>query len=289
MNKKIIVDKEMELYSFLREKLSSLSKNNVKSLLKRKMIKVNDKIVTSYDYILKKNDIVIIKNNIIDSNLSKEINIIYEDKSIIVIDKPSGILTIATDKNKDNNYNLYSIISKHVKRENANNKIFIVHRLDKDTSGVILFAKSEIIKNILQKKWNETANRIYYAVVVGDTKKEDTLINYLQENKQLVTYISNTGKLAITNYEKIKTNGKYSLLKVKINSGRRNQIRVQLNNISHPILGDNKYGIKNKNFSRMMLHASILEIIHPVSGKKIKFESVFPSIFYDIVRETNIC
>lgn len=280
MNKKIIVDREMKIYDFLREKLLSLSKNNIKSILRRKMVMINNEIVTSYDYNVKINDVVIIKNNVIESNFSKEIKIIYEDKSIIVIDKPSGILTIATEENKYDNFNLYSILSKYVKKENANNKIFIVHRLDKDTSGVIIFAKSENIKEKLQKNWNETTNRIYYAVVVGNTKEKDTLMNYLQEDKRLRTYVSDSGKLAITNYEKIKSNSKYSLLKIKINSGRRNQIRVQLSNINHPILGDNKYGIKDKSAKRMMLHASILEIVNPISNKKMKFESKVPSLFY---------
>ena len=280
MNKKIIVDREMKIYDFLREKLLSLSKNNIKSILRRKMVMINNEIVTSYDYNVKINDVVIIKNNVIESNFSKEIKIIYEDKSIIVIDKPSGILTIATEENKYDNFNLYSILSKYVKKENANNKIFIVHRLDKDTSGVIIFAKSENIKEKLQKNWNETTNRIYYAVVVGNTKEKDTLMNYLQEDKRLRTYVSDSGKLAITNYEKIKSNSKYSLLKIKINSGRRNQIRVQLSNINHPVLGDNKYGIKDKSAKRMMLHASILEIVNPISNKKMKFESKVPSLFY---------
>lgn len=280
MNKKIIVDREMKIYDFLREKLLSLSKNNIKSILRRKMVMINNEIVTSYDYNVKINDVVIIKNNVIESNFSKEIKIIYEDKSIIVVDKPSGILTIATEENKYDNFNLYSILSKYVKKENANNKIFIVHRLDKDTSGVIIFAKSENIKEKLQKNWNETTNRIYYAVVVGNTKEKDTLMNYLQEDKRLRTYVSDSGKLAITNYEKIKSNSKYSLLKIKINSGRRNQIRVQLSNINHPVLGDNKYGIKDKSAKRMMLHASILEIVNPISNKKMKFESKVPSLFY---------
>ena len=280
MNKKIIVDREMKIYDFLREKLLSLSKNNIKSILRRKMVMINNEIVTSYDYNVKINDVVIIKNNVIESNFSKEIKIIYEDKSIIVIDKPSGILTIATEENKYDNFNLYSILSKYVKKENANNKIFIVHRLDKDTSGVIIFAKSENIKEKLQKNWNETTNRIYYAVVIGNTKEKDTLMNYLQEDKRLRPYVSDSGKLAITNYEKIKSNSKYSLLKIKINSGRRNQIRVQLSNINHPILGDNKYGIKDKSAKRMMLHASILEIVNPISNKKMKFESKVPSLFY---------
>ncbi len=280
MNKKIIVDKEMMIYDFLREKLSSLSKNNIKSILKRKMVMVNNKIITSYNYVLNINDIIIIKNNIVESKFSEEIKIIYEDKSIIVVDKPSGVLTIATEENKYDNYNLYSILSSYVKKENSNNKIFIVHRLDKDTSGVILFAKNEKIKNALQKRWNEITNRIYYAVVIGNTKEKDTLKNYLQEDNRLITHVSNTGKLAITNYEKIKTNGKYSLLKIKIDSGRRNQIRVQLSNINHPILGDNKYGIKDKSIKRMMLHANILEIINPVNNKKMKFESKIPNEFY---------
>ncbi len=279
MNRCFIVEKESLLFQYLKEKLTNLSKNNVKSLFRRKMVSVNDNIVTEYHYHLNINDVVTIKNNVVESSFFADIKIIYEDKFILVVDKPSGILSIATEKNKDSDANLYSILSRYVKSQNSNCKIFIVHRLDKDTSGVILFAKSEKVKKILQENWNASVNRIYYAVVIGHTKDADTLVSYLEEDKNLMTYSSSHGKLAITHYERIKENSQFSLLKIKIDTGRRNQIRVQLRDIKHPILGDTKYGNKDKIVKRLMLHASILDIIHPITREKIRFESRLPEIF----------
>ena len=249
------------------------------------MVLVNNKVITKHDYVLSLNDKVSIRNTLLTSNLIGDIKIIYEDKDIIVVDKPSGILTIATEKDNDKENNLYSALSKYVKKKNGNGKIFIVHRLDKDTSGVVLFAKNQNVKMLLQDNWNDIATRIYYAVVIGNTNDKGTIRSYLKENKSLFTYSTNEkdGKLAITHYEKIKANDKYSLLKIKIDTGRRNQIRVQLSDIKHPILGDNKYGIKDKNVKRLMLHAYSLDIINPVTKKKMHFESRIPDIMLNSV------
>ena len=179
---------------------------------------------------------------------------------------------------------MYNIVKSYVKEKNKNNKIFIVHRLDKDTSGVVLFAKNEKIKCLLQDSWNDITKRVYYAVVSGITKDKERLKSYLRENKDLITYSSNKGDLAITDYERIKSNGKYSLLRIDIKTGRKNQIRVQLSDIGNFILGDNKYGVKDNKFKRMMLHAESLEIINPINKKKMKFVSLVPEIFEQLVR-----
>lgn len=280
MNKRYVVKEKMLLFDFLRLNLKSLSKNNIKSLLLKNKIHVNNNVVTKYDYELKEEDVVEIRNTLINNDL-KGIKIIYEDKDFIVVDKPSGLLTIATDKEKEKT--LYNIVKSYVKEKNKNNKIFIVHRLDKDTSGVVLFSKNEKLKFLLQDKWNDTTKRIYYAVVVGVTKDKEILKSYLKENKDLITYSSSNGDLAITCYERVKSNKKYSLLKIDIKTGRKNQIRVQLNDIGHSILGDNKYGVKDNKFRRMMLHAESLEIIHPITNKKMKFVSSVPVEFEQLV------
>jgi 23S rRNA pseudouridine1911/1915/1917 synthase len=197
----------------------------------------------------------------------KKLDIIYEDKEIIVINKPAKQLCIGT-----------------LKKQNPKNKIFIVHRLDKDTSGIVLFAKNENMKRKLQDNWDNLAlNREYIAVVDGIMpKKKDTLKDYLKESKTLQVYVTDdkkNGKLAITDYEVIKKNRVYSMLKINIHTGRKNQIRVQLANINHPIVGDKKYKSRNNPFGRLALHASKLEIIHPISKKKMIFESKIPTIF----------
>ena len=281
--KELIVKKEQELLSFLKENLTG-SKNNIKSLLTNELISVNGKTVTKYNYLLKENDKITIGAKKVNSFLGN-IKIIYEDKDIIVVDKPSGMLTIATEEEKYSNNNLFYVLSNYVKKKNSNAKVYVVHRLDKDTSGVILFAKNESLRDILQDKWNEIATRIYYAVVYGKTKDKEVLKSYLKEDKNLITYESNDGKLAITEYERVKYNDKYSLLKINIKTGRRNQIRVQLKNINHPILGDSKYGKKDKSIKRMMLHAETLEIMNPVNNKKMIFNSKLDNYFNRLVEK----
>lgn len=275
------MEKEEELMSFLKNNVKG-SKNNIKSFLARELVSVNGKTITKYNYLLKPQDIVSIGAKKVDSFLGK-IKIIYEDKNYLVVDKPSGMLTIATEEDKDSNNNLYSVLLKYVKKKNSTSKLFVVHRLDKDTSGVLLFAKNERLQNILQDNWNEIATRIYYAVVIGITKEKEVLKSFLKEDDNLVTYSSKEGKLAITEYEKIKNNDKYSLLKINIKTGRRNQIRVQLKEIHHPILGDSKYGHKDKNYKRMMLHASKLVIVDPLSNKKLEFISPVSKEFTKVV------
>ena len=196
----------------------------------------------------------------------KKIKIIYEDKYLIIVNKPAGEFTISRDNYYDNN--LYDEVKEYVKKQNPKNKIFIVHRLDKDTSGLVLFAKNEKVKYDLQSNW-QNVERKYYAVVIGKLNETNaTLKDLLYETKGLdvvVTNIKKIGKLAITNFDVIENNNKYSLLDINIETGRRNQIRVQLANIGHPILGDKKYG--KVKYKRMMLEAYYLKFVHPVTKK----------------------
>lgn len=217
---------------------------NYKTLLKNGSVLVNNKIITKYDYMLKLNDEVTINKY----NKAKDFKIIYEDNNIIVVDKPYNLLTISNGKE----ISLYNLVSEYVKKINKKNKIFIVHRLDKDTSGLVVFAKNIKTKNYLQDNWNKVERR-YKAIVSGITKDSDILKNYLKENKNHYVYVSKTGDLAITEYKKIKDINNNSLLDINIKTGKKNQIRVQLSNIGHPILGDRKYGINN--YKRLCLHA----------------------------------
>lgn len=216
-----------------------------------------------------------------------KLDIIYQDKYIIVINKPSGILTVSTEKEKE--HTLYHQVYLYEKQKHKSNKIFIVHRLDKDTSGLVIFAKSEKVKYLLQNNWNDLVKvREYTALVCGEVKKEkDTIKTWLKENKNFVTYSSNKkddGKLAITQYEKIKTNSKYSLLKINILTGRKNQIRVHMKEIGHPIVGDKKYNSKDNPIKRLGLHANKLEIIHPITKEQLIFESKMPNCFTEIFK-----
>ena len=208
-----------------------------------------------------------------------KLKILYEDKSIIVISKPSGLLTIGT--NKEHNNTLYRKVSDYVKKQHKSNKIFIVHRLDKDTSGIVVLSKTEQAKRRLQRNWDKF-KRKYVALVEGKVAKGDTIKNYLAETKTLKTYITNdkkTGKLAITKYKPIKNNKEYTLLDIEILTGRKNQIRVQMESINHPIAGDKKYNSKKNPIRRMCLHATYLEFTHPVSNKRIVINDNYPEIF----------
>lgn len=278
--KELIVQENTILYDYLRNNISG-SKNNIKSLLSKEMISVNGKTITKYNYELKKNDKIEIGAKKIESNIGK-IKIIYEDKDIIVVDKPSGMLTIATEEESDNKNNLYEFILKYLKKKNSNSKLYVVHRLDKDTSGLLLFSKNEKLKDLLQQNWNDIAKRTYFAVVYGITKEKGKIESFLKENDNLVTYSNKEGKLAITEYKRIKYNEDFSLLEINIKTGRRNQIRVQLKEIGHPIVGDSKYGLKNKMYKRMLLHASKLEVTNPINGKKLSFESKMDNSFNNI-------
>lgn len=214
-----------------------------------------------------------------------KLDIIYEDKSIIVVNKPSHLLTISTDNEKEKT--LFHKVIMYEKRKNKNNKVFVVHRLDKDTSGLVLFAKDEKTKFKLQNNWDKETKRGYVAVVHGKTKDSDTLKSYLAETKTLLVHSTldkKIGKLAITEYKKLMENKRLTLLKINIKTGRKNQIRVQLADNGNEIVGDKKYGEKKFDpLRRLCLHANYLEIIHPVTNKKIVFETEIPKLFIDLV------
>lgn len=213
-----------------------------------------------------------------------KIDIVYQDKYLIVVNKPYNLLTIATDKEKDRT--LYHQILTYEKQKHKANKIFVVHRLDRETSGLIIFAKNEKVKRLLQEKWDDlVVTRGYMAIVEGQvTNDNDVIKSYLKENKNFISYSTNEkdGRLAITEYKKIKTNKHYSLLQIKIKTGRKNQIRVHMKDINHPIIGDKKYGSKKNPIKRLGLHANILEFNHPITKQLLKFDLSIPKEFLNL-------
>ena len=212
---------------------------------------------------------------------TKKMDIIYEDKELLVINKPTKVLTIATDKEKFRT--LYHEAREYIKKQNPKNKIFIVHRLDKDTSGLVIFAKNEKLKKYLQDNWNEIAiKREYIAIVNGFVSKDkETIKLSLSEDKTHKVYVNNkNGNLAITHYETIAKTKPYSLLKVTIKTGRKNQIRASLSELNHPIIGDKKYGSLKNPIGRLGLHASILKII--IKNKEYTFKAKVPKEFKSI-------
>ena len=208
----------------------------------------------------------------------KKLKILYEDKNLLVIEKDPHVLTIATAKERVRT--LYHEASEYVKKQYPKNKVFIVHRLDRETSGIVVFAKSEDIKNKLQNNWEQT-KRGYLAIVEGHPKnKKATLKSYLVETKTLDVYSTKDpkkGKLAITEYEVLKEHKNYSLLKINIKTGRKNQIRVQLSDINCPIIGDKKYPSKTNPLKRLALHSNFLEFT--LNNKTYTFETKYPKDF----------
>lgn len=237
---------------------------------------------------VKLNNNIFLCYNLLEVNMKrkKKLDIIYEDKEILVVNKPSGILTVSTPKEKEKT--LFHEVSDYVKKSNPKAKVFIIHRLDKDTSGIVMFAKNQNIKYMYQNAWDKIVlKRGYVAVVNGKlNNKQDTIKSYLKETKTLFVYSSNKkdGKLAITSYKVLKENKKYSMLDIEIKTGRKNQIRVHMKDINHPILGDKKYGIKD-NVKRLMLHANELILINPKTKKKMEFICNVPSIFENLFKE----
>ncbi len=272
MEKYIVKENEI-LIEFLKKMFSNLSKNSVKSLLHNEKVFVNGNMTTKYNYELNIGDVVEIREKV-----AKNIDIIYEDKDIIVINKPSGLLTVATEKEK--NKTAYHLVMEYLKKKNKNNRIFIIHRLDKDTSGIIMFAKNERAKHLYQDNWNDIVKkRCYYAVIDGKMEnKEGTIKSYLKENGNMVYSVKDrSGKLAITEYKVLKERKNISLLDINLKTGRKNQIRVHMKENITPILGDLKYGEKSKLINRLALHAYKLELINPVTKKLLIFEASMPN------------
>ena len=280
---KLVVNKNSELLEFLYERLD-MPKKRVKQYLVHGAVYVNEERVTQYNYPLVAGQKITIDTN--SKHLKNfPFSIIFEDDHLLVVNKPSGLLTIATEKEKERT--LYHIVRDYVLSKNPHGRIFIVHRLDKDTSGIVLFAKDEKTKNQLQENWNEYVSlREYTAIVSGHPKEESgQIVQYLKETKTNLVYVSRheDGKKAITNYSVLKSNEKYSMLKVTIETGRRNQIRVAFASKKMPIVCDKKYSDKNK-VSRMYLHANRLRLYYPVIKKEILFETPIPNEFKKLMK-----
>ena len=254
------------------------SKSKVKSLFKYKKISVNKKVINKLPYSIKINDII-------EINLEKEQDlpfiIIYEDNDIIVVNKRSGILTVSGMSGEKDT--LYRQVREYLNKKKE--QLFIVNRLDKETSGIVMFAKSERITMMYQNSWNDLViKRGYIAIVEGKINKDGRIENLLYEEDNTFVHSSKIGKKAITNYYVIKSNNKYTLLDIDIETGRKNQIRVHMSELGHPIVGDKKYGSKIDPIHRMCLHSYVLELINPITRKKMIFKSEYPNIFNKLLK-----
>jgi len=280
--KEFKVHEECELLAFLLSKYPNLSRNAVKSLLSNHQVSVDGAPVSQFNLKLVKEDIVIVSKRRISKKTRADLPIIFENEEFIVINKPSGLLSIASDTEKSRT--AYRMVTDYVQQKDRHNRVYVVHRLDEDTSGVLMFAKNPKSRDVLQKNWSEiVSKRGYYAVVEGHMdKKSDTLIDYLQENALNLVYVTKdkkNGKKCVTHYEVMKESKDYSLLNVNIDTGRKNQIRVQLGNLGHYVIGDDKYGEPADPLKRLGLHAYELIFKHPITGKTYRFSAPIPQEF----------
>jgi 23S rRNA pseudouridine1911/1915/1917 synthase len=282
------VSESIELMKFLIEKIPGKSRNNIKSLMANNQIILNNKAVKQFDYLLHPGQVITINPHRPPKDINmKGIKLLFEDNYIIVIKKEAGLLSIATEKNDE--LTAYSQLSEYVKLDNPTNKIFVLHRLDRETSGVMMFAKNQEVKQLLQSDWYESVmERCYIVIVEGYVEPETgTITSWLTENKNYLVFsstVDNGGQKAVTHYNVLKANRKYSMVEIHLETGRKNQIRVHMQDIGHSVIGDKKYGAERSPINRLGLHAYILAFKHPITGEILRFETDIPKEFVNMFK-----
>lgn len=284
--RKVTVRKQAVLLPFLFDLLKDQSRSSVKALLSHGQISVNGKVTNQFDTLLQANDVVGIsyERGKIAFN-HPLLTIVWEDENLIVVNKREGLLSVANAKVKERT--AYHLLSDYLKKEDPRNKIFILHRLDRETSGLMMFARNRGVQEKMQSDWNNMiTDRSYVAVVEGRPEKDsDLLVSNLVENAGMQVYVvAEGGKEAVTRYKMLRSNDRYSLLELTLETGRKNQIRAQLQEIGHPIAGDPKYGATTNPGGRLMLHARKLHFIHPVSGEIMRFDTQVPATFTSLAK-----
>ncbi|MGB3209183.1 MAG: RluA family pseudouridine synthase [Desulforhopalus sp.] len=280
------VQEKDTLLTYLLASLPHKKRNILKAVLRDRQVEVDGKPVTQFDHTLKTGQRVDVHwDRTAAQPQSRGLNIVYEDQDIIIINKPSGLLTVATDKEKRKT--AYAVLSNYVKTQDPENKIFIIHRLDRETSGLLMFARNETIKRQIQETWTSTIDqRTYVGVVEGEVEQQEgTIVSWLNESKAFIVYSSQNpkhGQKAITHFKKIRANNTFSLLQINLETGRKHQIRVHMQDINHPIIGDSKYGSTHSPIRRMGLHAQVLAFTHPKTGERCRFETEIPKKFLQL-------
>lgn len=282
------------LIDFLIAKMGGMARSSVKQLLGHRLVQVNGAIQTRHDTPLKKGDVVTVLNSRGNIALSHpKLKMVYEDEHLIVVEKKPGLLTVATYPGSTET-TVYSILRAYVRKQNQRNCIYTVHRLDRETSGLLVFAKSEEMQQYMRTYWRQlVTKRTYVAVVDGELNPpEGRITTWLTEDKRnAVVYsspVDDGGQIAITNYKVIRsaTDAAHSLVELNLETGRTNQIRVHMAGKGHPVTGDRKYGHGNQEspIDRLCLHARILEFIHPATEKTLHFETSIPKDFIAVVK-----
>ncbi|MBP7359273.1 MAG: RluA family pseudouridine synthase [Prevotella sp.] len=281
------VNEESGILEFLLKNVNGESKTKIKATLNGRGIKVNGKTVSQFDYMLKPGMKVSVsktkKNNPFKSRYVK---IVYEDKWLVVIEKNIGILSMAGGHSS---LNVKSVLDEYFRKSRQKCTAHVVHRLDRDTSGLMIYAKDIETEQILEHNWHQIVyDRRYVAVVSGEMENDEgTVNNWLKDNKAYITYsspIDNGGKYAVTHYHVLKRTTDHSLVEFKLETGRKNQIRVHTQDLGHPVCGDIKYGNGDDPLHRLCLHAYMLCFTHPATGEPMEFEIPIPTIFRSLFK-----
>lgn len=271
-----------ELMDFLMKKMAGISRTRVKALLTNRVVLVDNTIQTLYNYPLQPGMCV---------QISKEkhkhefrhpmLKILYEDAYIIVVEKKEGLLSVATERQKERT--AQHILNEYVKRIHRGNRIYVVHRLDRETSGIMMYAKDEKTQHTLRDNWHDLVrDRRYVAIVAGDMEQDEgTVRSWLTDRKLYVSSspVDDGGKYSVTHYHTIKRANSFSLLELNLETGRKNQIRVHMQSLGHPVVGDERYGCEVNPLGRLALHAFKLCFYHPVTHEWMEFETPYPAPF----------
>lgn len=279
---------ESTLMQCLEAKLTDHKRTAIKALMKYNQVALNSMPVSQFDQPVHAGDTLSVNFTrpfVVFSH--PRIKLVYEDNDIIVINKGSGILSVSTDNVKDGT--AYSILRDYLKKKDPRLMLFVVHRLDRDTSGLMMFAKNVEAKEAMQHNWNNMVlGRRYVAVVEGKVEQGEGVVkSYLAETSQFEVYSTQNpdeGQLAITRFKRLQCNNGYSLMELSLDTGRKNQIRVHMKDLGHPIVGDRKYGAKASPIHRLGLHARTLHFAHPVTKKEMLFETPIPSRFLSLLK-----
>ena len=291
------VEQDCLLMDFLQAKMGGMAKASIKQLLSQRRVTVNNAIQTRHDTPIRRGEIVVIASGRGNVELRHpKLRVVYEDDALIVVEKKNGLLTVPV-KADSKETTVFSILKEYVRKQSHRNTVHVVHRLDRETSGLLVFAKSPELQEYMRTYWRQlVTKRSYVALVEGKLEKnEGKITSWLTENSRTALVssspVDNGGQLAITNYKVLKESAlqtdeadlktEYSLVELNLETGRTNQIRVHMASMGHPVVGDRKYGHGNESspIDRLCLHARVLEFIHPMTEKKVRFEAPMPKEF----------
>jgi 23S rRNA pseudouridine1911/1915/1917 synthase len=280
------VDEPAELMDFLMKKMAGISRNKVKNLLVNRVVLVDNVITTQYNYALQPGMRVQVSKAKHNHEFRHPLlRLVYEDAYLLVVEKKEGLLSVSTERQKERT--AQHILQDYVRRTHRNNRVFVVHRLDRETSGLMMYAKDEMTQRTLRDNWhNIVTDRRYVTIVEGEMEKDaDTVRSWLTDH---TFYVSSSptddgGKEAITHYKTIKRANGYSMVELQLETGRKNQIRVHMSELGHPVIGDVRYGSEIDPLGRLALHAFKLCFYHPVTGELMEFETPYPANFKNLM------